>query len=132
VSSDVDKTNGYDTLSYEWRFSEDGKTQVVNASATNDQVKVQFNALGKHQIKLTVKDDYGKIAEIEKDIEIKSILRPEAFIVPIATSWGNPVNFVVKSNLPLINYVGISVMEIQELSSLIRLHIRINKLMPIK
>ena len=51
-----------------------------------------------------MKDDYGKISEMSKDIEIKSILRPEIFVAPIATSRGNPMNFVVKSNKAIINY----------------------------
>jgi PKD repeat protein len=65
---------------------------------------VQFDILGKHTVKLIARDDFGKMAEISKDIEIKSILRPEIFAVPVATPWGNPMNFVVKSNLPILNY----------------------------
>jgi PKD repeat protein len=104
LSSDIDVTNGYDTLSYAWSFTEDAKTNIVNTENNNQKIKVQFDALGKHTIKLIAKDDYGKQAEITKDIEIFSVLRPEIFAVPIATPWGNPVNFVVKSNLSLVNY----------------------------
>jgi PKD repeat protein len=105
VSSDVDVTNGYDNLSYEWSFSEEAKTSIVNTESNNQKIKVQFDTLGTHTIKLVAKDDYGKQAEIVKDIVIASILRPEMFVVPIATPWGNPVNFVVKSNLPLVSYL---------------------------
>ncbi len=41
---------------------------------------------------------------MEKEIEVVSTLRPEIFAVPIATPWGNPMNFVVKSNQPIVNY----------------------------
>ncbi|MEI6774240.1 MAG: PKD domain-containing protein [bacterium] len=44
------------------------------------------------------------MVDISKDIEVKSTLRPEIFVVPIATSWGNPMNFVVKSNQPILSY----------------------------
>jgi PKD repeat protein len=104
LSSDVDVTNGFDNLSYEWSFSEDAKTNIVNTQNNNQLIKVQFDTVGTHTIKLVAKDDYGKQAEISKDITITSTLRPEIFAVPLATPWGNPVNFVVKSNLPLINY----------------------------
>lgn len=104
VSSDLDKSNGYDTLSYERSFSDPTNTKIVNTENNNEKIKVQFDSVGKHTVKLTARDDYGKIASIEKDIEVKSILRPEIFVVPIATPWGNPMNFVVKSNQPILNY----------------------------
>ncbi|MEI7919227.1 MAG: PKD domain-containing protein [bacterium] len=104
VSSDVDKTNGYDNLSYERTFSDPAKTAIVSTENANEKIKVQFNSVGKQKIKLTVRDDYGKVAEIEKEIEVKSILRPEIFAVPLATPWGNPMNFLVKSNQPIVNY----------------------------
>jgi PKD repeat protein len=104
VSSDLDKTNGYDTLAYERSFSDAAKTKIVTTENNNEKIKVQFDALGKHTVKLTVRDDYGKMTDISKDIEIKSILRPEIFVVPIATPWGNPMNFLVKSNQPIVNY----------------------------
>jgi PKD repeat protein len=44
------------------------------------------------------------VAEIDKEIEVNSTLRPEIFILPVATSWGNPINFLVKSNQDLVNY----------------------------
>ena len=104
VSSDVDKTNGYDNLAYERSFSDVTRTKIVNSENNNEKIKVQFDNVGKHTIKLTARDDYGKMAELEKEIEVISTLRPEIFVVPIATPWGNPMNFVVKSNQPIINY----------------------------
>ena len=104
VSSDLDKTNGYDTLAYERSFSDPTKTKIINTENNNEKIKVQFDAIGKHTVKLTTRDDYGKITDISKDIEVKSILRPEIFVVPLATPWGNPMNFLVKSNQSIINY----------------------------
>ncbi len=104
VSSDMDKTNGYDHLAYERSFSDPTIAKIISTESNNERVKIQFNAIGKYTVKLTVKDDYGKISEMSKDIEIKSILRPEIFVAPIATSRGNPMNFVVKSNKAIINY----------------------------
>ncbi len=104
VSSDLDKTNGYDSLVYERSFSDPATTKIVNAENNNEKIKVQFNSVGKHTIKLTARDNYGKLADISKDVEIKSTLRPEIFVAPIATSRGNPMNFVVKSNQSILNY----------------------------
>jgi len=104
VSSDIDKINGYDNLSYERSFSDPVNAKIVNTENNNEKIKVQFDAVGKHVIKLIARDDYGKQAEIEKEIEVISILRPEIFVVPIATPWGNPMNFVVKSNQTILNY----------------------------
>ncbi len=104
ISSDLDKTNGHDTLTYERSFSDPITTKLVNTENANEKVMVQFNAVGKHTIKLTVRDEYGKIANLEKDIVVDSVLRPQIFVNPIATPWGNPMNFIVKSNEPIVNY----------------------------
>ena len=104
VSSDVDQTNGYDHLAYERSFSDPATTKIINTENNNEKIQVQFDAVGKHTVKLTARDDYGKMADISKDITVTSILRPEIFVVPIATPWGNPMNFVVKSNQPIVNY----------------------------
>ncbi len=104
MSFDLDVINGYDSLNYERTFSDPSVSKIVNTEKNNQKIKVQFDAVGKHTVKLTVRDSYGKIAEISKDIDVLSILRPEIFVVPIATPWGNPMNFVVKSNQPIVNY----------------------------
>lgn len=104
VSSDLDVSNGYDSLIYERSFSDATKTKLVNTENNNEKVKVQFDSVGSHTIKLTARDDYGKVAEVEKSVEILSILRPEIYVAPIATPRGNPMNFIVKSNQPLLNY----------------------------
>ena len=104
VSSDIDQSNGYDNLAYEWSFSDPAKTKIVNTENVNQKIKVQFDSIGKHKVKLTVRDDYGKMTEIEKEIEIISTLRPEIFVVPLATPRGNPMNFIVKSDKSIINY----------------------------
>ena len=41
---------------------------------------------------------------LEKEIEIKSILRPEIVATPIALSWGNPMTLNVKTNQPILTY----------------------------
>lgn len=105
VSSDIDQTNGYDKLTYEWFLGDASKAKLVSAEENNEKVKVQFDALGVHTIKLVAKDEFGKLAEISKDVEVKSILRPEIYAVPVATQRGNPVNFVVKSNESIVNYI---------------------------
>jgi len=52
-----------------------------------------------------VKDKFGKISEINKTVEIESTLRPEIFISPKASIRGTNINFIVKSNQDIINYI---------------------------
>jgi hypothetical protein len=104
VSSDIDKMNGYDNLAYERSFSSPTQTKIIATENNNEKIKIQFDAIGTHTIKLTARDDYGKITDISKDIVVNSILRPEIFVAPIATPWGNPMNFIVKSNQAILNY----------------------------
>ncbi|MBP6910715.1 hypothetical protein KBC03_03880 [Patescibacteria group bacterium] len=53
---------------------------------------------------MTVKDKYGKIESIQKQVNIISSLRPYVFVTPIATTLGNTTNFLVKSNKTLASY----------------------------
>jgi PKD repeat protein len=104
ISSDIDKNNGNDTLSYERIFPETAKVNIIANENNNEKITVEFNKVGKFLWKLIVKDKYGKMAEIEKEVEIKSILRPEIIASPLATSWWNTMNFTVKSNQPIAFY----------------------------
>ncbi len=104
ISSDIDKTNGFDELSYEWIFPEWAKTNITSTEEKNGKIAVEFNTIGKFTYKLIVKDQFGKIGELEKEIEIKSILRPEIVALPVASAWDNPVNFTVKTNQSIFSY----------------------------
>ncbi len=104
MSSDIDKSNGYDNLTYQRSFSDPTNTHIVATQDANQRIKVQFDTIGKHTVTLTARDDYGKITEISKDITVQSTLRPEIYVAPIATTRGNPMNFVVKSNQSILNY----------------------------
>lgn len=96
--------NGYDELNYSRSFSNPSMTKIVNSEENDKIIETSFNMVWEHKIKLTVKDKFWKLSEIEKTIDIKSILRPEIFITPKATSRWNAVNFVVQSNEDIINY----------------------------
>ncbi len=104
ISSDIDKTNGIDVLGYEWIFPEAADINIVSTEENNGKIVVEFNAIGKFKYKLLVKDQYGKMGELEKEIEIKSVLRPEITVSPIAMSWGNPMTFTVRTNQPILAY----------------------------
>jgi hypothetical protein len=49
-------------------------------------------------VTLRITDQYGRVSEKSKDIEIESTLRPRVVINPRATIRGNPINFVVVPN----------------------------------
>lgn len=105
LSSDVDLTNGFDTLSYEWIFSDPENTQITQTTSGNmERIMATFNTIGTHRVKLIVTDRYGKSSEIEKEIIVKSTLRPEMFISPVATKRNTPIRFAVQSNDTILNY----------------------------
>jgi len=83
ASSDVDQVNG-DKLSYEWKFSNPNAAKVEQYSDNKQKAIITFNQVGPQQVTLTVRDDYGKYAEITKTIQIDSTLRPSLTINPVA------------------------------------------------
>lgn len=104
LSSDIDAVNNVDELIYQWSFSSPNAVQTISTEQNNKIVQVAFNETWKHKVKLTVQDKYGKVSEIEKEIQVDSILRPEIFVAPKAAVRGTNINFVVKTNQPIINY----------------------------
>jgi len=103
VSSDIDVTNGFDTLTYKREFSSP-TTEVVESNEWGKKIRIVFNEVGKHKVKLTVIDQYGKSNVIEKEFDIKSTIRPKIFINPTATARGNQVNFVAQTNKNVLWY----------------------------
>ncbi len=103
-SSDIDVINGVDELTYSRNFSNPSTTNIQAIEWNNKKVKVSFDSVWEQTIKLTVTDKYGKSSEIEKKINIQSILRPEIVIAPKAATWWTPINFVVQSNQTILNY----------------------------
>lgn len=103
-SNDVDVVNGYDSLKYDRKFSNQNAVQITKTTEDNKQITVLFNQPGIHQVTLTVSDKYGKISEITKDIQVQSVLRPHLTIRPKAAVRKTYVTFVVKTNLPILSY----------------------------
>ena len=103
VSSDIDATNGFDSLTYKREFSSP-TTEVTESSDWGKKIRILFNEVGKHKAKLTVTDQYGKSNTIEKEFDIKSTLRPKIFVNPTATARGNQVNFVAQTNKNVLWY----------------------------
>ena len=103
-SSDVDVANSVDTLYYSWSFSNPETTSIQNIEWNNKVVKVSFDTLWEQIVRLTVTDKYWKINEIEKSINVQSTLRPEIAVIPRATTWWNPITFIVQSNKKILTY----------------------------
>lgn len=104
ASFDVDVINKFDNLKYERSFSNPSLTKIEQEYDNNKSVVVSFEEPGKYKAKLTLTDSYGKITTLERDIEVKSSLRPIILSNPRATSWGNTVRFLVTANADIINY----------------------------
>ncbi len=102
-SSDIDQVNG-DKLSYEWKFDNPNAVKVEQYSDNKQKAIITMSQAGIHQVTLTVRDSYGKYADITKQIKVDSTLRPSLTINPVAVVWGQAVNFTVKSNKPALNY----------------------------
>ena len=105
LSSDIDVENGFDELTYDRTFSNPSFTNIEETQEENKKTEISFDSVWTHKIKLTVKDKFGKVNEIEKSIEIESTLRPELFIAPRASTRGTNINFVVQSNQDILNYI---------------------------
>ncbi len=104
ASFDIDVINKFDDLKYERSFSNPSLTKIEQQYDNNKSVVVSFEEPGKYKAKLTLTDSYGKINTLERDIEVKSSLRPVILANPRATSWWNTVRFLVTSNIQIINY----------------------------
>lgn len=58
-----------------------------------------------HKVKLKVTDQYGKQAEITKDVVIKSALRPEIVTDPVAAPRGSRITFKAAANKKIVSYI---------------------------
>lgn len=105
-SSDIDVLNWVDSLEYSRKFSTD-KVSIISTENNNEKIVVQFDEVWKHTIKLTVTDEYGKIATISKVIDVKSVLRPEIEPIPWAITRWKEMNFrsYINTWMSIINYV---------------------------
>jgi len=104
ATTDIDVTNRVDSLEYRWEFSNPNAATVTSTEDNNSRIVVQFNETGKHTIKLTATDMYGKVSSIDKQVEVASVLRPELTINPSAITRGRNVSFSVKTNRPIVHY----------------------------
>lgn len=103
-SSDKDVTAGNDALTYEWSFSNPEQAKIEQSYDANKSIVVSFSDPGKYKAKLIVSDSYGKVTTLEKEIEVKSALRPIVYVTPRASVWWQPIVFIVKANDSIINY----------------------------
>ena len=103
ASSDIDKDNGFDSLSYTREFS-NPTTETMESLENGKKIHVAFNEIGKQTVTLTVIDKYGKSNSITKDFDIKSTLRPKIFTSPKATARGNQMQFVAQTNKNVLGY----------------------------
>lgn len=104
ISSDIDKTNWIDELEYQRIFPENARVNIISTEEKNGRMVAEFNAVWKFKYKLLVKDQYWKMSELEKEIEITSILRPEIIANPVAVTRWDPVSFSVETNQDIVSY----------------------------
>lgn len=105
ASSDLDLQNWADELYYEWNFPEWSQAKVVDTESNNKKILVTFDNPWKYKVKLLLKDKYGKVWEMEKEISVLSNIRPEVIIKPQANYIWWDILFVVKANKKILGYV---------------------------
>lgn len=103
-SFDVDVIAWFDALTYEWTFSNPSLTKVEQTYDDGQSVVVSFNQPGKHMVTLTVKDSFGKISTLSREVNVQSSLRPIILVNPRANSWWNTTRFMVTTNNEILNY----------------------------
>lgn len=104
ISSDIDELNWIDDLNFTWSFSDPKFVNILNTEDNNEIITVSFDKIWKHTIKLIVEDKYGKIWEIEKEIDIVSTLRPKFTATPKATPRWDPILLHASSNNNVLSY----------------------------
>ena len=98
-STDIDVLRWEDSLEYSWKFStEDYK--IISTQDNNRRIVVQFDDVGTHAVELRVTDKYWKHAEITKNIEVQSTLRPEIEAIPGAITRWKEMQFKATVNKP--------------------------------
>ena len=103
-SFDVDVSAELDALTYERSFSNPSLTKVEQTYDNGQSIVASFNEPWKHVVTLTLKDSFGKISVLKRDIDVKSSLRPIILVNPRANSRGNTTRFMVTSNIEILNY----------------------------
>jgi PKD repeat protein len=71
-SLDDDVVNGNDTLTYDWKFSNNDTVVRDRSEQNGKRIIVSFNQKGEYQVQLTVRDSFGKVGEIQKTIRVES------------------------------------------------------------
>ncbi|MEI7477960.1 MAG: PKD domain-containing protein [bacterium] len=103
-SYDIDTANGNDALSYEWSFSNNDNVSIDQSLDANKRIAVSFKEKGDYKVTLTVKDNYGNMTQLTKDISVQSALRPIIKLQPISAKLTTPMIFVAQTNRPVENY----------------------------
>ncbi len=101
---DVDEISGYTDLEYEWNFSNANNVEVIRSFQDWQKLLVSFEEKGEYDIRLTVRDEFGKSESVERNVEIKSSLRPQLTINPFATQIWETLNFSVDWNKSISYY----------------------------
>lgn len=104
ASYDIDTQKGWDSISYDWSFSNNENVSIDETVDGWKRVKISFKEKGTYQVTLTVKDNYGQLQQNTRTINVESSLRPSIRAVPIATKLGTDTTFVVDTNKPIASY----------------------------
>jgi PKD repeat protein len=103
-SFDEDMLNGNDSLQYNWSFTPNEDVTLTSKAEGDKEILLTFDKPGDYTIKLLVEDAYGEIAEIEKDLEVVSTLRPRIYIDPVVAHRGTDITFNAETNKPVSFY----------------------------
>jgi PKD repeat protein len=103
-SFDVDTVNWWESISYERWFTNNDNVTVDKTFDNGKRIMVSFKEKWTYGVTLTVRDSSWKIAQITRDIQVTSTLRPRFAIKPSSVKLGENINFMIKSNKNISNY----------------------------
>ena len=95
---DEDVAEGVDSLRYAWSFSNPWAVSVEKTEENGEKIVVTFDEIGKHKVKLIVTDDFGRMEEVEKLIQVDSTLRPTLEANPTTAVRWEEIQFTSTSN----------------------------------
>ncbi len=103
-SFDIDTVQWWESISYERWFTNNDNVTIDKSFDNGKRILVSFKEKGTYAVTLTIKDSYGKIAQITRNIQVESTLRPRFAIRPSSVKLGENINFMIKTNKNISNY----------------------------
>ena len=95
ASASYDPDQG-DQITYSWDFNGDGQFDLVDSKDV--QTTYTYNKVGEYKVTLQVSDSFGQRTQIEKTVDVDSILSADIVLEKKAAQVGEEITFKVDSS----------------------------------